>query len=285
MNRIIDWLVVNEEKAAALYERAASILAKDGELSAFLKALGSDELEHLNSIRKASGLAGGVEDIAAVIRLEDSTVREVSKLFENCEKRIEAKKLSEEDILGFVVDTEYCEWNDLFLFAINALRRCHREFIPVAVKIHQHKKSIERFLKSRKNGARFLKKIKDLEPLWRESFLVIDDEEIVADAIEAVLEDEGEVVRAANGEEGLKRLGERYFSAIITDVDMPVMGGIEFYKKASGKYPNLKERLLFFTGIADEERLAFFRENNLRFMKKPSGIRELKDAVIEIVYR
>ena len=121
--------------------------------------------------------------------------------------------------------------------------------------------------------------------MWQEKILVVDDEKTLADLVATILYDEGAIETAANGQEGLKKIGGKYFAAVVTDVDMPVMGGIEFYKKAVEIYPNMKDRFLFFTGSAGEERIAFFNKNNLKYLTKPSPIGDIKKAVVDIISR
>jgi CheY-like chemotaxis protein len=56
--------------------------------------------------------------------------------------------------------------------------------------------------------------------------LVVDDEWMIADALEAVLADAGyRVVTAANGRQGLARLAEIRPDVILLDVMMPVLDG------------------------------------------------------------
>jgi CheY-like chemotaxis protein len=56
--------------------------------------------------------------------------------------------------------------------------------------------------------------------------LVVDDEPLIAMALEAALEDAGyEVVTAANGRQGLERLAEARADLVLLDMMMPIMGG------------------------------------------------------------
>jgi CheY-like chemotaxis protein len=59
--------------------------------------------------------------------------------------------------------------------------------------------------------------------------LVVDDEPLIAMALEAELEDAGyAVVTAANGRQGLERMAEAPRpDLVLTDMMMPVMGGAE----------------------------------------------------------
>jgi CheY-like chemotaxis protein len=56
--------------------------------------------------------------------------------------------------------------------------------------------------------------------------LIVDDEPLIAMALEAALEDVGyEVVTAANGRQGLERLAEAPADLVLLDMMMPVMSG------------------------------------------------------------
>jgi CheY-like chemotaxis protein len=56
--------------------------------------------------------------------------------------------------------------------------------------------------------------------------LVVDNEPLIAMALEAALEDVGyEVMTAANGRQGLERLAEARADLVLLDMMMPIMGG------------------------------------------------------------
>jgi CheY-like chemotaxis protein len=58
------------------------------------------------------------------------------------------------------------------------------------------------------------------------TILVVDDEPLIAMALEAALEDAGyEVMTAANGRQGLERLAEARADLVLLDMMMPVMSG------------------------------------------------------------
>ncbi|HMM41232.1 MAG TPA: response regulator [Thermomicrobiales bacterium] len=65
-----------------------------------------------------------------------------------------------------------------------------------------------------------------------ERVLVVDDDAVIRDLLAAILEDETdyEVLMAANGREALDRLAESRVDAIVCDVNMPVMNGIELVR-------------------------------------------------------
>lgn len=284
MREIINWLAEIEDRASKVYEQAAPMFQDDSELSDFLRHLAVEEKMHYESMCKAAELLNS-KDIPSVAVLTDSTRQEADAYFSLCEARIKARTLSKNELSDFMVSTEFSEWNTLFLYVINTLKDEHREFIPMVAGIQQHKRAIERFIKSQPGYEEFLNRLKSLPAIWREKILVVDDDKMIAKLLQAILVEEGDIETAANGEEGLKKVGEKYFSAVITDMDMPVMNGIEFYNKAVEMYPNIKERFLFFTATFGEDRLSFFRNNGIRYLQKPSPIGDIIKAIVEIQSR
>ncbi len=113
--------------------------------------------------------------------------------------------------------------------------------------------------------------------------LVVDDDEIIFTMLGMALAGEGVVDCAGNGRHALAKVAETFYDVLIVDMDMPDMNGLEFYKNAVRIFPAIKERIIFFTGTCDEGYLSFFRENNLRYLAKPSSLKDIKDSVKEIL--
>lgn len=65
-----------------------------------------------------------------------------------------------------------------------------------------------------------------------QTVLVVDDEVVIAEAVAAVLQDEGyQVVTATNGQEGLARAAEVRPDLVLVDMMMPVMDGEEMSRR------------------------------------------------------
>lgn len=284
MEEILQWLIEIEGLAERVYGKAAIHFSNDTEFAGFLKHLSNEEELHHIIIKRAAELInsrGGFPPLA--IDLDTAIQQNIKDHLLLVENRIEANSIGKEEMVEFIVFSEFSEWNDIFLYIINTLKHQHKEFIEVAVEIHHHRKYIERYLESHNEFSAYLKDIKKLPAIWEEKILVVDDDEMIVDLLSALFEDEGVIDRASNGKEALEKTHENYYAAIISDVDMPVMNGIEYYNKASEKYPNIRDRFLFFTGYADEERLSFFKKNNLRYLKKPVPMNEIKNLLIDIL--
>ena len=62
--------------------------------------------------------------------------------------------------------------------------------------------------------------------------LVVDDKEMMRDSVAATLARKGHnVVAASGGAVALEKLGQRAFDALITDLQMPGMDGLELLKE------------------------------------------------------
>ena len=75
--------------------------------------------------------------------------------------------------------------------------------------------------------------------------LVVDDDADVQDLLNTYLSAQGmEIATADNGVDALKKLKEKDFSIIISDIMMPEMGGIELLKRTTKEYPETATLML-----------------------------------------
>ena len=73
------------------------------------------------------------------------------------------------------------------------------------------------------------------------TILILDDEQMVRENLEAFLEDEGlHVLTASNGEEALALLMGNDVTACVVDMRLPGMAGSEFIVKAHDQSPNTR---------------------------------------------
>ncbi len=139
--------------------------------------------------------------------------------------------------------------------------------------------------KSPENGIRVManQTSKKMPPGWQEKILVVDDKVMITNMLKVTLEGEGTVEVAENGAEALDKINGKYFRLIISDVEMPVMSGIDLYKKAVEKYPSITGRFLFYTALPDPENVSFFEKNRLRYLMKPAHIKDIRTEVRKIL--
>jgi CheY-like chemotaxis protein len=197
--------------------------------------------------------------------------------------RLSTGYLTKEDMIACIITIEFSEWNDVFLYVVNTLKQSSRSFEDGAAKIQQHKRHIESFFKALPNGQQYLEKIEQLPSVWETKILVVDDFEPIVELLRAILRRQGLVETAQNGKEALDKTAEHYFDVIVSDVDMPVLNGMEFYDRAVEMDAKISERLLFFTGALTPERLAFFEKNNLQYLVKSVTVEKIRQAVAEVI--
>jgi CheY-like chemotaxis protein len=114
-----------------------------------------------------------------------------------------------------------------------------------------------------------------------ETILVVDDESTLRELLERVLTLAGfKVLAAEHGEHALRQArrhaGE--LNLVLTDVNMPVMGGLEFIRLFRPLYP--RTPILFMTGRGSQDfSLMAEVESCGSLLKKPFGPDLLLDAV------
>lgn len=106
--------------------------------------------------------------------------------------------------------------------------------------------------------------------------LIIDDDPIFSDALDALLRANGfEVRRCADGESALDAARERYYRVIITDYRMPGMSGTEVARLLRAQCPDA-----FIIGLsADRKRSDFLEAGADAFLNKPFLYDELMSLV------
>lgn len=109
------------------------------------------------------------------------------------------------------------------------------------------------------------------------------DDDSVAKLLRTILSTGGEIDVARNGKDGLRLVKENYYNLIISAVEMPMVDGLKFFTETKGFSPELNKRFLFFTGAPTPDRLSFFKDENLRYLVKPSTINEIRSTVLSIL--
>src|SRR6185369_17526863 len=65
------------------------------------------------------------------------------------------------------------------------------------------------------------------------NILIIDDEKAIRKTLSEILSYEGyKIDEAGDGEEGLKKFGDKTYDVVLCDIKMPKLDGIEFLEKA-----------------------------------------------------
>ena len=283
MEEIVQWLMKIEHLANEIYARAAIYFRSNRSLTQFLAHAAEDEATHYYVIAAAARHYKTYPALPLSIAIDTETRDKIEGIFTKISDQIDDESLSEGNILDHITTAEFSEWNDIFLYVVSNLRKQTNGFKFVLTRIQNHKRYIEAFLEDSEQGREFLKKLSDRPAIWTENILIVDDEPIVSELFKALLLREGNIDIAANGQEALRKIKEKYYKLIISDVDMPIMDGLSFYSSAVEIFPTLKGRFLFITGHASAEKLDFFQQNNLRFLLKPAPISAIRNEALRLL--
>lgn len=113
--------------------------------------------------------------------------------------------------------------------------------------------------------------------------LVVDDEASIRELCARVLQRAGyEVAMAGSGEEAVTRLQDEPFDAVVSDIRMPGLSGLDVLGAAKQRYPAI--RVVLITGFGTPQTLDRARQSGAdRILTKPFNPVELLGAVKEIL--
>lgn len=120
------------------------------------------------------------------------------------------------------------------------------------------------------------------------NILIVDDSEIVRRVIKKTLDiaeiPYTELHQAGNGKEALELLDENWIDLIFTDINMPVMGGVEMVKKLS-KDDVLKDvPIVVVSTEGSTSRIDQLRKNGVSaYLRKPVTPEQLRDIVFDLI--
>lgn len=113
--------------------------------------------------------------------------------------------------------------------------------------------------------------------------LVVDDSAFDLRIAERILEKQGrwEIHTAGDGREALERLAEQAFDVVLSDVQMPVMNGLELLKKVGERFPALP--LVIVTSRGSEELAVEALQNGAASYLSKSSLKNDLERVLRSV--
>ncbi|TAE53644.1 MAG: response regulator, partial [Bacteroidetes bacterium] len=99
--------------------------------------------------------------------------------------------------------------------------------------------------------------------------LIIDDEEVIRSTLQEILEYEDyEVETASDGKEGLDKVLQETYDAVICDIKMPKMNGLEVLERSTDAKPEVP--FVMISGHADiETAVDATKKGAYDFLEKP----------------
>lgn len=111
--------------------------------------------------------------------------------------------------------------------------------------------------------------------------LIVDDEPAIGRSLGAILAAEHDVVVVTNGAEALGRLlGDETFDAILCDLTLGDLSGVEVHERLAKARPGHERRIVFMTGGAtDDDVESFLAAVPNGRLEKPFELKELELAL------
>ena len=109
------------------------------------------------------------------------------------------------------------------------------------------------------------------------SILIVDDDEVIRDALSELFSERYLCHIAASAEEALTRLAAREYDVVITDINMPGMSGedlLGFVKTYQPWAP-----VIFISGATDSQHAERFRSKAFGYLVKPFALSTVEQMV------
>jgi two-component system nitrogen regulation response regulator NtrX len=107
------------------------------------------------------------------------------------------------------------------------------------------------------------------------TILIIDDEKAIRKTLTEILSYEGyKIDEASDGEEGLKKFGEKAYDIVLCDIKMPKIDGIEFLEKAKDINPDVPVIMISGHGNIDTA-VEAVKKGAFDYISKPPDLNRL----------
>lgn len=116
------------------------------------------------------------------------------------------------------------------------------------------------------------------------AILIVDDEEIIRSLLLTLFQRDGryDADTAVDGLDALAALERRAYSLIITDLQMPNLGGLGLLRRLRETYPQVP--VIVFTGYGDmQDAIEALRLGAVNFLRKPFELREILPSVVRAI--
>lgn len=119
----------------------------------------------------------------------------------------------------------------------------------------------------------------------KKAILIVDDEKNIRTTLSQALESlDVDIQAAINGEEALQLMTENEFEAILLDIKMPGMNGIEVLEKIQKDYPYTKVIMISAHGTIDCA-VEAMKLGAVDFVQKPFSLDEIRTLVKKVLSR
>ncbi len=282
---IITWLANNEKRIESIYRKAADYFHDDTDLKIFLDDLADDEALHFYIMDRAGDYYKGNAGYEAAVIIDSEIDERIKSILDGLNHHLAAGTLTRSFLCESIINAEFSEWNDIFLYVVESLKNDIDEFKNIGQAIQNHKYKVEVYYENRPEFKEITDKYKKLKPVWKDKILLVDDNLLIVELLASVLSKIGNIDKAYDGTEAFIKLQENRYKLIISDIDMPTMDGITFFEKSRDLYPDLNEFFLFFSSDISQERKNYFNEMNVGYMEKPEHLETIREKAVQILVK
>lgn len=283
MSDIITWLIGVETSAANVYAEAAIVFREDEDFSKFLSLMSLEEREHEKVLHEANAAISDDEMKRASFHFDDHFRNKIEAPFTRAWRLLKDGALTKNSMVNVLAEAEFSEWNEVLIYTLDILNVLDEEIQKFISDIEQHRKSAQEYIAALPDGDSILQRVRRLPPPGSKRVLIVESNHTVARMLEALAEDQVEVFIASNGQDGISYLRQGHFDLIVSEIDLPIMNGVEMYKLALEKDPTIGSRFLFFTGSENPEYLDFVRSSKILMLPKPSPVRLICDMMNDVL--
>jgi CheY-like chemotaxis protein len=215
--------------------------------------------------------------------LDRQTRNSVESLLDRFERLLARTAVSRKDVIEYIARAESSELNPVFLYVADEYRRTSREGERITGEIQRHLSHIQSFIDDLPRDLRPSVDVSTLPFVGETRFLVLDDRGALRKLLASLLARRGAVDTAGEGHEALERLREHFHDAIVSDLHMPGMDGLEFYRRAVAYDAHLKGRFLFYSADVSPERERCLKDNGICLLRKPFDLPAFGKAIDRIL--
>jgi CheY-like chemotaxis protein len=246
--------------------------------------LADNEDQHAALVGKIKDIVAESEEIPPPDLRLDVALREcVEAPLMRLQAEVATETITRRRALALIAEVEFTEWNDIFLYVVRTYGGQGREMEEMLATIQDHERSVEAFMAGLSPHIRPELDVAKLAKVWDTRLLVVDDNTLLRDVLVSILEPIGRVTAVEDGLKALEATRRHFFDAVVSDVRMPRMDGIELHSRAVAEHPDLRNRFLFVSFGPSGEHKDYMTEHQVPFLAKPFSPDELTKAVHRVI--
>ena len=284
MRKTFDWLLSVETKAAEIYKRVSKNESLPEKHRQFIHELSEEEYGHKALLDELLKEWQTIPELEDEIIIDDLVAAQVEEELGLVDRSCDAKEISLTELFNALVSAECSEWNSIFLYAIKRLAKEGLRGERASSVIESHKSRMIAFINNSPELSEVAAGLESVEKIWQPRILIVDDLSPLRTLLARVLAKEGEVGVAEDGLAALELCREKHFDAIVSNIDMPKMTGIEFLDALVAEHGvKVKGSFIFMAGAVDQSSQNEISLRGVDILSKPFSLSEVRKVVSGLI--